>query len=440
MKKITNRAFSLLLIAALVIGGMGIYLLEYIDRGEDWARYFSRVNSGSSGVLTDRNGQVLAAFGGGVENFSQDAQARVANYHVTGDYWGRTGAGILSRYWSGMAAFSLFSGMTKTENTVLPLSIDTGLNKVIYHALLAQDPEARGMMMLCNYKTGEVLGLVSTPSVDPAAEIIDPPEGAYINRCLSASFTPGSIFKLITAAAAYEQIEDIDERTFYCDQEYDIAGVTITCTGTHYEQTFEQALSNSCNCAFAQIAVMLGQDTLLDYVKRYGFLDKQELNGISAAAGSFPSDFVGDPELAWAGIGQSTDMVCPYAMLRFLCAVANGGDLVEPSLILSEDAPESSPYMEAATADRLRQMMNFNVVDHYNGEENFPGLRLCAKTGTAELGDGNSHAWFVGFLADDKHPYAFVTLIERGGYGLSTAGPIANQVLQWAVDNIEPEK
>ena len=440
MKKITNRAFSLLLIAALVIGGMGIYLLEYIDRGEDWARYFSRVNSGSSGVLTDRNGQVLAAFGGGVENFSQDAQARVANYHVTGDYWGRTGAGILSRYWSGMADFSLFSGMTKTENTVLPLSIDTGLNKVIYHALLAQDPEARGMMMLCNYKTGEVLGLVSTPSVDPAAEIIDPPEGAYINRCLSASFTPGSIFKLITAAAAYEQIEDIDERTFYCDHEYDIAGVTITCTGTHYEQTFEQALSNSCNCAFAQIAVMLGQDTLLDYVKRYGFLDKQELNGISAAAGSFPSDFVGDPELAWAGIGQSTDMVCPYAMLRFLCAVANGGDLVEPSLILSEDAPESSPYMEAATAQRLRQMMNFNVVDHYNGEENFPGLRLCAKTGTAELGDGNSHAWFVGFLADDKHPYAFVTLIERGGYGLSTAGPIANQVLQWAVENIEPEK
>ena len=440
MKNITNRAFSLLLIAALVIGGMGIYLLEYIDRGEDWARYFSRVNSGSSGVLTDRNGQVLAAFGGGVENFSQDAQARVANYHVTGDYWGRTGAGILSRYWSGMADFSLFSGMTKTENTVLPLSIDTGLNKVIYHALLAQDPEARGMMMLCNYKTGEVLGLVSTPSVDPAAEIIDPPEGAYINRCLSASFTPGSIFKLITAAAAYEQIPDIDQRTFYCDHEYDIAGVTITCTGTHYEQTFEQALSNSCNCAFAQIAVMLGQDTLLDYVKRYGFLDKQELNGISAAAGSFPSDFVGDPELAWAGIGQSTDMVCPYAMLRFLCAVANGGDLVEPSLILSEDAPESSPYMEAATAQRLRQMMNFNVVDHYNGEENFPGLRLCAKTGTAELGDGNSHAWFVGFLADDKHPYAFVTLIERGGYGLSTAGPIANQVLQWAVDNIEPEK
>lgn len=295
------------------------------------------------------------------------------------------------------------------------------------------------MMMLCNYKTGEMLGLVSVPSLDPLGENTNPPEGAYINRCLSASFIPGSIFKLITAAAAYEQIEDIDQRTFYCDHEYDIAGVTITCTGTHQEQTFEQALSNSCNCAFAQIAVMLGQDTMVDYVKRYGFLDKQELSGISTVAGSYPTEFVGDPELAWSGIGQSTDMVCPYAMLRFLCAVANGGDLVEPSLIRSEEAPKATAYMEAATAGRLKQMMNFNVVDHYKGEENFPGLRLCAKTGTAELGNGNSHAWFVGFLADDKHPYAFVTLIERGGYGLSTAGPIANEVLQWAVENIEPE-
>ena len=76
---------------------------------------------------------------------------------------------------------------------------------------------------------------------------------------------------------------------------------------------------------------------------------------------------MGDPELAWSGIGQSTDMVCPYTMLRFLCAVANGGELVEPSLILTEDVPKSTPYMEPATADRLKQMMNFNVVDHYNG-------------------------------------------------------------------------
>ena len=78
-------------------------------------------------------------------------------------------------------------------------------------------------------------------------------------------------------------------------------------------------------------------------------------------------------------------------------------------------------------------MMNYDVVFHYDGAANFPGLNLSAKTGTAELGDGSSHAWFVGFLADEAHPYAFVVLVENGGGGLYAAGPVANAVLQQAV-------
>ena len=79
-------------------------------------------------------------------------------------------------------------------------------------------------------------------------------------------------------------------------------------------------------------------------------------------------------------------------------------------------------------------MMNYNVVSHYGGEETFPGLRLCAKTGTAERGDGTSNAWFAGFLDDDAHPYAFVVMVEEGGFGISAAAPIANAMLQAAVN------
>ena len=88
--------------------------------------------------------------------------------------------------------------------------------------------------------------------------------------------------------------------------------------------------------------------------------------------------------------------------------------------------------MNAATAQRVGRMMSYNVVSHY-GRESFPALNIAAKTGTAELGDGTTHAWFVGFLADESHPYAFVVLLERGGGGLVNAGPIANTVLQAAV-------
>ena len=92
-----------------------------------------------------------------------------------------------------------------------------------------------------------------------------------------------------------------------------------------------------------------------------------------------------------------------------------------------------SRLVEVSTAEKLKEMMSYNVVSHYGGEERFPGLRLCAKTGTAEVGDGTTHAWFTGFLDDPEHPYAFVVMIERGGGGLTVAGQVAKSVLQWAV-------
>ena len=163
----------------------------------------------------------------------------------------------------------------------------------------------------------------------------------------------------------------------------------------------------------------------------------QSLDGIPTAAGTFPTEFVGDPELGWASIGQSTDTVCPYSMLRLVCAIANGGTLVEPHMIRGDAEPARTLLLHPYTAEKLISMMNYNAVSHYNAEELFPGLKLCAKTGTAEIGDDLSHSWFVGFLADEEHPYAFVTLVERGGFGISTAGPIAAEVMLWAVDNIE---
>ena len=431
MRKITNRAFSVLIIAALVMVGMLVYLTRYIDSGEAWAMYFTNANSKSTGEIVDRNGTSLAFFSSEDQLFASDELTRIANYHVTGDYVGRAGSGILSAFWSDLHGFSLFSGTTQAESSLLKLNIDSRLNNIAYQAL---GEENSGAVLICNYRTGELLCMVSAPSVDPMNPDEDSRDGVYINRCLSAAFTPGSVFKLITAAAAIENIPDIYQRSFTCYGSTVIGGVQINCSGTHYDQTFEQALSNSCNCAFAQIGVTLGQDAMIKYVRDYGFLDSHSLDGITTAAGSYPLEFVGDPELAWSGIGQSTDLVCPYSLLRYVCAIANDGILCEPRLINSTKPPVEYRLINADTAEKLKQMMNYNVVTHYNGETNFPGLALCAKTGTAELGDGDSHAWFTGFLLDDAHPYAFVTLVERGGGGLSVAGSISNTILQQAVE------
>lgn len=434
MNKISRRALSLLLIAALVLGGLGFFIYKDYTHGREWAVYFSVYNSGAEGQILDRNGVQLAHFTGTESRYSPDELTRTANYHVTGDYWGRTGTGLLSRYWSGSQNYDFINGTTEETCSTLQLTIDSDLNNKAYELLSAL---GKGCIMMTNYRTGEVLCMVSSPSIDPIGnyEEGEIPDGAYINRCLSAAFTPGSTFKLVTAAAAIENIPDLYDRTYLCEEEYLVAGVPIVCTTAHGTQEFEKALANSCNCAFAQISVKLGQNTLIDYARQYGFLDKQEIDGITTAAGNFPLEFVGDPETAWAGIGQSTDLVCPYTMLRYVSAIANGGLVAEPSMIASEELPEMTPVINGATARKMQSAMRNNVITHYEGDTLFPGLDLCAKTGTAEVGDGTSNSWFTGFLQDDEHPYAFVALVEGGGFGLWTAGLMMNDLLQYAVNN-----
>ena len=162
--------------------------------------------------------------------------------------------------------------------------------------------------------------------------------------------------------------------------------MSVKCTGVHGSQTFEDALANSCNCAFAQISLELGADTIESYAKKLGFLDSQSLSGIPTLAGSFTKGASGSANLAWSGIGQYEDLICPYSMLRYVSAIANSGSVVEPSLLLDTPSGSTTNLLSGTTANKLRDMMNYNVSAHY-GTNRFPGLNLCAKTGTAEVGD-----------------------------------------------------
>lgn len=208
----------------------------------------------------------------------------------------------------------------------------------------------------------------------------------------------------------------------------------LNCTGVHGNQTIEQALANSCNCAFSELAQTLGSDVLLAYAKKLGITESHAIDGIYTTAGSIDPYEKGNINLSWSAIGQSTDLVCPNTMLRLVSAIGNGGTLVEPTMVGHGRSQKTTKLLDADTAEKMASMMNYNVQYAY-GAGSFPGLNVCAKTGTAEVGDGTDHAWFVGFLDDEAHPYAFVVQVERGGGGLSVAGAIANRVLQKAVAN-----
>lgn len=426
MRKVTFRASCTIILAFAVLLGLLIYVVRYFNHGEDWALYFDASTSGCTYTLTDRNGVSLATMEHGGRYYCQDEAARISCFQLVGDYAGNVGTGALQKFERQLSGYNPITGIQEQADVNLQLTVDSELNKLAYSALNGKN----GAVLLSNYKTGEILCMVSAPSIDPLNPPANLPDGVYLNRCISSIFTPGSIFKLVTMAAAIETIPDLYQRSFTCNGSINVKGVDINCTGNHGSQTIEQALANSCNCAFGELALELGADVLAEYAQKLGLTSSAKLDGITTAAGSFEKDTAGSPGLAWSGIGQFNDLVCPYSMLRLISAIANDGTVIEPSLLGVSD--DKTALLKQSTAEKLSSMMNYNVVYHYGNA--FPGLNVSAKTGTAEVGNGKeNHAWMVGFLNDPAHPYAFVVLVEHGGSGLGTAGVVANTLLQAAV-------
>ena len=424
MKKVKRRATAALLIAALLVVGLAVYLVRLADDGGAWASYFSGGTPG--GTILDRNGVVLYSSDEDGYSFAEDWSTRVSCYHLLGDPNGNVRTGALRQFRDRLAGYSFLEGATSGKT--ISLSVDSTLNVTAYSALAGRN----GAVMLMDYTTGEVLCMVSSPGDDPENPSSEPADGTYLNKCLSSSFTPGSVFKLVTLAAAIDNIPDLFERSLWCEGEMIVDGALLTCTGSHGSQTIEQALANSCNCAFGTLALELGPELMAEYAEKLGMTASLQLDGMDVLPGSFTKAEAGSIGLAWSGIGQYNDLVVPYSLLRYVAAIANGGSVYEPTLLGHGGLDRETEVLSADTAARIAEMMNYNVQNAY-GSWVFPGLDVSAKTGTAEVGDGTSHAWMTGFLNDPAHPYAFVVILEHAGGGLANAGPVANAVLQAAV-------
>ena len=250
---------------------------------------------------------------------------------------------------------------------------------------------------------------------------------------------------IVGMAAALEEIPDLADRTWTCSGSVQMGDETIICSGTHGEQDIASAFANSCNVAFAQIAQELGPGTLEKYTEQAGLTGSYSISGLPTAKGSFDFDNITDGQLGWAGVGQYHDQVNPAALMIYMGAIANGGKAAEPYLILRTESALGLPSLphfttrtgtliSADTAAALADLMANNVTQTY-GASRFPNMDICAKSGTAEVGEGQTpHAWFAGFLRGEETPYAFVVLVENGGGGSSVAGGVAAKVLDVIVN------
>ena len=453
MKKIERRAFVCSVLAMLLAAGMCIFLFKYVTSGGRWASSaFNRHLYDSSGVLAsgtvlDRDGDILTTAAGGKRTYYDNDMVRKATLHAVGDLQGSIGTGALNAFAHKLTGYNLLNGAFGADRgNDLYLTIDARYNYAAYQALGGK----KGTVAVYNYKTGEILCMVSAPSYDPLRvpadiESNEQYEGAYLNRFLTSTFTPGSVYKTVTLAAALEELPDLDSRTWLCEGKIQMGDEIIICSGTHGQQDIGDAFANSCNVAFAQLAVELGADTLKKYTEKAGLTASYSVNGLPTAAGTFTWENLTDGQLGWAGVGQHHDQVNPCALMMYRGAIANGGKTAEPRIIhktvsamgvpsLPKIAGKTESLISAQTAEHLADMMADNVEKTY-GAKRFPNMDLCAKSGTAEVGrDELPHAWFTGFLRGEKTPYAFVVLVENGGGGSSVAGGVAGKVLDLIVN------
>ena len=447
MKKVSGRAIFPLILAIVLLAGTVLLCVRYFVKAGEWVTFsgsphvYTGVNL-DGGVVTDRDGTLLLDSTDG-RTYSADAVTRTATMHLLGDRYGYIQAPLLGSFADDMIGFDKINGLYGAEGTEAnaALTLSAAAQTAAYQAL----GNYHGTVGVYNYKTGEILCAVTSPSYDPDnmpdvdADTSGAYDGVYVNRFFQAAYTPGSIFKIVTLAAAIETVPDWENLTFTCEGKTIIGGQEIICEGVHGTITLKQALAHSCNVAFGELAGKVGTKALMEYAEKLGLSESFECDGIPVKAGTVDLKDADAGDLAWAGIGQYTDQVNALTFMRAMGRIAGGGTAAEPYLMAKITRGEKTAYeaktetssraLKAETAAKLTEYLRNNVATMY-GDWQFGGLNVCAKSGTAEHEGETADAMFAGFCVDENCPLAFVVFVENGGSGSAVAAPIAAKVLQ----------
>ena len=447
MNRVTKRTWLMGVFILVLLLGMVIFLGEYALNAQKWVVFpgsphvYNNANIGL-GTLTDRCGQVLLDITED-RTYAADETTRKSTLHWLGDRKGYINASAVTNYAAQMSGFDMINGLYSSTGTGGSMTLT--LSAQVQNAALKALDGRKGTVGVYNYKTGEILCAVTSPTYDPenvpdiAGDTEGTYEGVYLNRFIQSAYVPGSIFKVVTTAAALDCVKDIEEMTFHCTGKLEYGTEAVTCESVHGKQSMKRALANSCNCAYAQIAEAVGKKNMVKYVEQFGITHPLSFDGITTAKGHYDVSAAAPVSFAWSCIGQYNDLVNPAQFMMFMGAIANGGTAAKPYLVSQvqgggeityEAKPEKTQrMMSSEVAQILGNYMRNNVSAVY-GDWNFPGMQVCAKSGTSELGGGQkSNAMFSGFVQNEEYPLAFIVVVENGGYGSHTCVPVLSKVL-----------
>lgn len=435
------------------------------------------------GRILDRNGEVLASS-------TRDGDLAVRSYsypplaHVTGyasHRFGKSGLEeAMDQYLGGSQDTGAIEALrrrllgNRESGADVALTLDLRLQRAADEAL----GTFAGAIVALDAHSGEVLALASHPYFDPNTiddqwqALLEDPAGLLVHRPLQGQYVPGSVFKLVTAAAAIDRGLVTPESRHHHEGDLVVDGFRIRNTNHPHltDLSFAEEFAWSCNPAFALVGLSLGlgsaidlgvmgapqpytwprQSTdsssgiLLDYARRFGIGERIPFL-LPVSAGRVARDSLLSPtQLATTAFGQGDLQVSPLQLALVAATLANDGQSVTPYLVaevrdrtgqilLRGSQPSPRPVVSASTARAVTSMMVLSVDTAYARPARIPGVRVAGKTGTAEAGGGASHSWFVGFAPSDRPGVVVAVIMEERGSGTQFATPAARKVLETAL-------
>jgi len=350
------------------------------------------------------------------------------------------------------------------KGAAVELTIDPDIQKAAWDALGDQV----GAIVALEPKTGAILAMVSKPGFDPntlashdTASVLDEYQklngekpNPLINRAIAGDlYHPGSVFKLVVAAAAFESGKYTPDSEFDSPDRLQLPQTTTvitnsggrSCGGTP-KATIATAIRLSCNIPFAELGMELGEDAIAETAQEFGFGDRIAIP-MPVTPSLYPTG-MDLPHLAMSAFGQYDDRVTPLQVAMVSAAIANGGTLMQPTLVKRVIAPDLTvlqPFqpsvysrpMSRATSAELTQIMVSGVSDGVASNARISGVDVAGKTGTAQNGTGQPFTlWFTGFAPAENPQVAVAVVLENGGgrgqsaVGNTLAAPIGKKVLE----------
>jgi cell division protein FtsW (lipid II flippase) len=324
------------------------------------------------------------------------------------------------------------------------MSIDARLQMKVAEILrnqLKQAGKEKGAALVMDSATGDLLAAVSypLPPQDTSSTTEDQEANPYLDRARYGLYPPGSTFKVVTAMAALRRDQSLTRKTYECIRLPDgrvgnyIKGWNrpirddVQDSAPHGTVNMERGIVVSCNAYFAQLGTYdVGAEPLFDTANLLGILTASP-NTAAQLKKSLPQ----------SSYGQGQVVASPFQMARVAATVANGGAMPQGRWITDETNARNTPpenVLGADAAQTLGRYMREAVTSGTGRRAASAVLPMAGKTGTAELADAPSHAWFIGFApySSNSRKIAFSVLVENGVYGGTAAAPAAAEIVNAA--------